>query len=42
MKNKIDKAKIQKAIKDILEAIGENPEREGLIENRSRAFLYDS
>ena len=32
MKNKIDKAKIQKAIKDILEAIGENSEREGLIE----------
>ena len=32
MKNKIDKLKIQKAIKDILEAIGENPEREGLIE----------
>ena len=36
MKNKIDKAKIQKAIKDILEAIGENPEREGLIETPKR------
>lgn len=30
MNNKIDKLKIQKAIKDILEAIGEDPERESL------------
>ena len=36
MKKKIDKLKIQKAIKDILEAIGESPEREGLIETPKR------
>ena len=42
MKNKIDKLKIQKAIKDILEAIGENPEREGLIETPKRvAEMYE-
>ena len=43
MKNKIDKLKIQKAIKDRLEAIGENPEREGLIETpklQSLAGIY--
>ena len=28
----IDKTKIQKAVKMILEAIGENPDREGLID----------
>ena len=28
----MDKAKIEKAVRDILEAIGEDPDREGLIE----------
>ena len=30
MEKKIDKEKIQKAVIDILEAIGEDPKREGL------------
>ena len=38
MNNKIDKLKIQKAIKDILEAIGEDPEREGLKETPKRVL----
>ena len=36
MANKVDKEKIQKAVKDILEAIGEDPSREGLIETPDR------
>lgn len=42
MSNSIDKTKIEKAIKDILEAIGENPEREGLKETPERvARMYE-
>ena len=42
MKKDIDKEKIEKAIKDILIAIGENPEREGLIETPKRvAKMYE-
>ena len=42
MKKNIDKEKIEKAIKDILVAIGENPEREGLIETPKRvAQMYE-
>ena len=42
MSKKIDKAKIQKAVREILEAIGENPEREGLIETPERvANMYE-
>ena len=32
----MDKAKIEKAVRDILEAIGEDPDREGLIETPKR------
>jgi GTP cyclohydrolase I len=39
---KFDKNKIEKAIKQILEAIGENPEREGLKETPKRvASMYE-
>ncbi len=42
MKKDIDKEKIEKAVKDILIAIGENPEREGLIETPKRvAKMYE-
>lgn len=42
MNSSIDKTKIQKAVKDILEAIGENPEREGLKETPERvARMYE-
>lgn len=38
----MDKAKIEKAVRDILEAIGENPDREGLIETPKRvAAMYE-
>ena len=38
----IDKTKIQKAVKMILEAIGENPDREGLIDTPKRvANMYE-
>lgn len=41
MKKKIDTAKIEKAIKDIIIAIGENPERDGLKDTPKRvAKLY--
>ena len=41
MSSKIDKEKIKNAVKEILEAIGENPEREGLIETPERvANMY--
>lgn len=32
----LDKEKIQRAVRDILEAIGENPDREGLVETPKR------
>lgn len=42
MKKKIDKKRIENAIKEILIAIGENPEREGLIETPERvAKMYE-
>ncbi len=42
MSNNIDKAKIERAIKDILEAIGEDPNREGLKETPERvARMYE-
>ncbi|MBN2259600.1 MAG: GTP cyclohydrolase I FolE [Clostridiales bacterium] len=38
----MDKVKIQNAVRDILEAIGENPEREGLIDTPRRiADMYE-
>lgn len=38
----MDKVKIEKAVRDILEAIGEDPNREGLIETPSRvARMYE-
>lgn len=38
----VDKDKIKKAVRDILEAIGENPDREGLIETPDRvARMYE-
>lgn len=38
----MDKAKIERAVRDILEAIGENPEREGLVETPKRvANMYE-
>ena len=38
----IDKTRIQKAVKEILLAIGENPEREGLLETPARvADMYE-
>lgn len=41
-KQQIDKEKIRKAIRDILEAIGENPDREGLLETPDRvANMYE-
>ena len=41
MQNNIDKPKIQQAVKMILEAIGENPEREGLFNTPQRvANMY--
>lgn len=42
MNNKIDKERIEKAVKEILIAIGEDPEREGLIETPTRvANMYE-
>lgn len=42
MKKEIDKERIEKAVKEILIAIGENPEREGLIETPERvARMYE-
>ena len=42
MEKKIDKKKIENAIKEILIAIGENPEREGLLETPERvAKMYE-
>lgn len=42
MKKEIDKERIEKAIKEILIAIGEKPEREGLIETPKRvAKMYE-
>ncbi|WP_300276102.1 GTP cyclohydrolase I FolE [Peptacetobacter sp.] len=39
---KVDKEKIKKAVRDILEAIGENPDREGLVETPDRvARMYE-
>lgn len=38
----MDKQKIERAVRDILEAIGEDPDREGLIETPSRvADMYE-
>ena len=36
MSNKVDKDKIKKAVTEILEAIGEDPSREGLLETPDR------
>lgn len=42
MKKEIDKTKIENAIKDIIIAIGEDPEREGLLETPKRvARMYE-
>lgn len=42
MKREIDKPKIQQAVRMILEAIGENPEREGVLNTPSRvANMYE-
>lgn len=42
MNNKIDKQRIEKAVKEILIAIGEDPEREGLLETPTRvANMYE-
>lgn len=38
----MDKAKIEKAVRDILEAVGEDPDREGLLETPARvARMYE-
>ena len=36
----MDTQKIEKAVRDILEAIGEDPDREGLIETPNRSSFY--
>lgn len=42
MKKEIDKKRIENAVKEILIAIGENPDREGLIETPERvAKMYE-
>ncbi len=39
--SKVDKDKIRNAVRDILEAIGEDPDREGLIDTPDRvARMY--
>ena len=38
----MDKEKIERAVRDILEAIGEDPDREGLVETPKRvAAMYE-
>ena len=38
----MDKEKIERAVRDILEAIGEDPDREGLVETPARvARMYE-
>ncbi|HSQ89067.1 GTP cyclohydrolase I FolE [Romboutsia sp.] len=40
--SKVDKDKIKRAVRDILEAIGENPDREGLLDTPDRvARMYE-
>ena len=41
-KKTVDKEKIKRAVRDILEAIGEDPEREGLVGTPDRvARMYE-